>query len=218
MARQRLIVFDIDGTLTDSVDIHHRAFYKSLHELGVKEIDKEFHDYKHYTDLHIAKVIFEKDRNEPFSQEKALEFEELLLKNMNSSSVSEIKGAFKLIDHLKTDQDFSFCFATGSMLLPALFKLESSLLNVNKELVIASNNIEERERIVQTSIEKCKDFYQIGKFDQIISIGDGLWDLKTAENLGLEFIGVGEKNRKSLESNGATVVCTNLEELLAKLV
>ena len=54
--------------------------------------------------------------------------------------------------------------------------------------------IYEREEIVKKSINKAKEFYNIKSFKNIISVGDGIWDLKTARNLGLHFIGIGMKN------------------------
>jgi beta-phosphoglucomutase-like phosphatase (HAD superfamily) len=55
--KKNLIVFDIDGTLADSVNIHQEAFKQSLNLIGVKEFNDKFGAYLHHTDSHIAKVI-----------------------------------------------------------------------------------------------------------------------------------------------------------------
>lgn len=57
--KTNLIVFDIDGTLTDSVAIHQAGFVQALKHLGVTAMDENFHAYKHHTDLHIARSIYE---------------------------------------------------------------------------------------------------------------------------------------------------------------
>ena len=48
--KKNLIVFDIDGTLTDSVKLHHKVFTEMLHKIGVREIKSEYKSFKHHTD------------------------------------------------------------------------------------------------------------------------------------------------------------------------
>lgn len=85
-------------------------------------------------------------------------------------------------------------FATGSLLKPAILKLEQAKIWYDEKLIASSNLFYEREQIVSDSIEKAKKYYCVEEFENIISIGDGIWDLKTAKNLNLKFIGVGLKN------------------------
>lgn len=77
----------------------------------------------------------------------------------------------------------------------------------------SSDKIEVREEIVQESIKKAESFYNT-KFNRILSIGDGLWDLQVAKNLGLEFIGIGDKHRKALKEKGCKIHFNNPKELL----
>ena len=43
--------------------------------------------------------------------------------------------------------------------------------------------------------------------DRIVSVGDGMWDLLTAKNLDVEFIGIGsDAKEKALTEAGARVV------------
>ena len=37
--KKSLIIFDIDGTITDSVKIHQKAFVEALHDLGITNMD-----------------------------------------------------------------------------------------------------------------------------------------------------------------------------------
>ena len=52
---------------------------------------------------------------------------------------------------------------------------------------------------IEKAIEKAKDFHKVKSFSNIISVGDGIWDLKTARNLELHFIGIGMKNYLDFE-------------------
>lgn len=202
MKKNKLIVFDIDGTLTNSVQPHQQAFIKALQQIGVKNIDSNFSEYKHHTDSYIAKVIYENDLKQEFYTSKLIEFEHYLMKNISRYDISEIAGAKNLIEHLNLETSCAVCYATGSLLQPALFKLNSVNIQFPKQLLVASNHIMEREKIVQQAIENAKNFYQADSFDRIISVGDGLWDLKTANNLAIEFIGIGTTNKRKLLDNG----------------
>ena len=202
MKKNKLIVFDIDGTLTESVEIHQKGFINALTQLGVRKIDSNFKAYKHHTDSFIAKEIYENDKNTSFSETEVRKFEVLLLNFIQNYQISEVKGAKRTVEQIENDTDFGICYATGSLLKPAKHKLDSIGLKYNCEQLIASNNIEDRENIVLKAIQSAKSFYNAEKFERIISVGDGLWDLQTAKNLNLEFIGIGPKNKEIMIENG----------------
>jgi phosphoglycolate phosphatase-like HAD superfamily hydrolase len=210
--KKSLIIFDIDGTITDSVKIHQKAFVEALHDLGITNMDSNFKAYKHHTDSYIAKVIFENDTKEEFTNSKIREFEAFLMKRMSDSKISEILGAKKLIDYLKSKTEFAISYATGSLKKPAEFKLNAIGIDYAKEQLVASNNIFERENIVLQAIKNASVFYGINNFERIISVGDGLWDLKTANNLNIEFIGIGKSNKDILSENGMKYYFDNLED------
>ena len=92
--KNNCIVFDIDGTLTDSVSLHHEAFINALRQMGVQSMDTNWGNYKHHTDLFIAKTIYENDTKQPFNSERVSELEYFLLKHIESAPViNEINGA-----------------------------------------------------------------------------------------------------------------------------
>ncbi len=79
MKKNKLIVFDIDGTLTESVEIHQKGFINALTQMGVQNIDSNFKEYKHHTDSFIAKEIYENDKSSPFSGIEVGKFETHIL-------------------------------------------------------------------------------------------------------------------------------------------
>lgn len=202
LKKRNLIVFDIDGTLTDTVNIHQMAFRKSLNLIGIEKFNDAFGTYKHHTDFHIAKLIFELVKNQTFDKSVIENFENHLYTLIEENEIKEIAGSKQIINDIETKTDFGVCYATGSLLKPAMLKLERVGINFSPIQIVASNDIEERERIVEKAIKNAQEYYNIEKFERIISFGDGLWDLKTANNLSLEFIGIGEINKKMLTDNG----------------
>lgn len=212
MKKRSLIVFDIDGTLTDSVIQHQKAFTETLFEIGVSEINSEYKSFKHHTDSFIAKEIYENNQNKPFTKEKMQKFKNGLTERIHLINFKEIRGAKELVENLQKESEFGVCYATGSLRKPAEHKLNSIGLEFKDWQLVASDKIYERENIVKTAIKNSCENYDVEIFERIISVGDGLWDLLTADNLKLEFIGLGEKNRELLIQEGATKVIQDLTE------
>jgi phosphoglycolate phosphatase-like HAD superfamily hydrolase len=199
--KKTLVVFDIDGTLTDSVAQHQSAFVAALQHMGVQEINTDFKVYKHHTDAHIAKVIYELDRKESFSEKLLKQFEDLLHDFLNKNAIAEIGGALKAINIL-LQHDIAICFATGSLYKPAVYKLAQSGIHFDTLQLSTSNQFEDRESIVKAAIDQAGVYYQQQSFERIISVGDGLWDLLTAQQLGIEFVGIGAKHKEVMTTYG----------------
>ena len=200
--KKNLIVFDIDGTLTDTVEIHQNAFRKSLNLIGVEKFNDAFGTYKHHTDSHIAKSIFEFVTTRTFDTAIIESFENYLYEQIEQNEIKEIRGSKRLIEEIEANTDFGICYATGSLFKPAKLKLNNIGIDFEPIQLVASNAIEEREGIVEAAIINAKEHYGVEKFERIISFGDGLWDLKTANNLSLEFVGIGKANEAILKQNG----------------
>jgi len=210
MEKKNLIVFDIDGTLTDSIKIHQKAFIEMLLEIGVENIPSGFHEFKHHTDSYIVKEIYETLRKEPFSNQKFIQFEKGLTEKIVQETISEIKGAKNLIEKLERTSNYAVCYATGSLRKAAEHKLKSIGVNFHEMQLVASDSTYEREKIVAHAIANAIAYYDVKKFERIISVGDGIWDLFTAKNLNLEFIGIGVENKDILRENGAEYVYASL--------
>ena len=197
-----LLIFDIDDTLTKSAAIHIQAFIESLHELGVEKMDTNFGEYLHHTDSYVSKTIYEKELWQTFTEQVKAQFEKLLSNKMAEEEIIEIPGASHFIKEVRKNKSIAVCFATGSLRRPAIQKLQSIGVKFDDHLLVASDRLLKRESIVKKAIADAKGFYQVDSFERIISIGDGLWDLKVAQNLGLEFVGIGLENKEILIENG----------------
>lgn len=190
-----LIVFDIDDTLTKSEYQHQLAYVNAMKAFGITEINQNWRDYEHHTDSFILKENYEQNLREAFDFSFVERFEtkmtELIL---TMQAVKAIKGARAVVKSFSANPNYAVSFATGSFLKPAFVKLNQAGIQYDSDLVVGSNTIYSREGIVEQAMEKAKVFYQVDAFDHIIAVGDGIWDLKAAKNLGLHFIGIGIKN------------------------
>ncbi|MFV0293745.1 MAG: HAD family hydrolase [Paracoccus sp. (in: a-proteobacteria)] len=205
-----LIVFDIDDTLTKSEYQHQLAYVNSMKEFGIENINQNWKEYKHHTDSYILKINYENNLDKKFDLNLVPKFESKMAEIMQTlKSVEEIEGARNFVKYLKKDKNYALTFATGSFRKPALLKLKQADIWHDEKLVATSNEYYEREQIVIDAIEKAKEFYRISNFENIISVGDGIWDMKTARNLNVKFIGVGMKNLDDFKKENIEVHTEN---------
>lgn len=195
MQKKRLIVFDIDDTLTKSEDQHQSSYVDSMYHFGIKDIDQNWKSYVHHTDSYILKENYNRNLSSSFGFSFVETFEEEMTKRiLELPETREISGAKKVVSFFMNDTSYGVCFATGSLVKPALVKLEQAEIPFVPELVVGSNQFYTREEIVKNAIERARNFYKVDIFEHIISVGDGIWDLKTARNLGIHFMGILDKN------------------------
>ena len=195
MNKKNLIVFDIDDTLTKSESQHLNAYMNTMIHFGITKINQDWQSYLNVTDSYILKENYETNLKKEFHFSFIPEFEKkMTVSILNLPKSKEIKGATAIVDFFMKETNYAICFATGSLLQPAFIKLEQANINFVPELVEASNTFFTREEIVKSAIEKARKYFNINKFENIISVGDGIWDLKTAKNLDIHFLGIGDKN------------------------
>lgn len=191
---------------------------KSLQAMGISDIDTDYNNYRHHTDSYALRYNYERNFDIPFQKSLIDDFEDNLIHQMAKlDPVHEITGAKALLHYLR-NSEIVFCFATGALPKPAMVKLEQCEIWYDSDVLATSKTHESREGFVLDAIERAKKFYRKDHFDRIVSVGDGVWDLKTAQNLSLDFIGVGDKNKAKLKESGALHCVSDLEEFKEKFL
>lgn len=220
----RLLLFDIDGTLTDSVSLHQAAFRTALTAFGFVDFDDNWSGYKHHTDSYIFKTIFETLKASPVSQKDIDTFEGMLADLISDSTsenrVVEIPGARNFLQQMRSLPGYDIVFATGSLLQPAQLKLAQCGITIAEQLLIASNHFFSREELVSQAIREARKYYGVHQYDEVFSFGDGRWDYETAKNLNLKFIGINNPSLVGMGVNNfyADFSDSGLFELLGETV
>ena len=215
---KKLIVFDIDGTLTDSVSLYHKAVIKCLKMMGIEKVDTNFSDYKYHTDSYGLKWNYENNFNRPYNSKLLEIFENLLYDELlRNKPVAEVRGAKNCVQEL-LNAGCSIAFATGSLLKPAKIKLDQCGIWYDDNLIATSAMSFDRETFVLKAINNAKKFFNIDEFDSIYSVGDGIWDMETSIKLGLNFIGVGTAHKEKLLSRGCSIHFDDLTQLSSYLI
>lgn len=194
----KLAIFDIDGTLTNTNSVDDRCFINALSEAhAITEINTDWSTYPHTTDSGITLQIFqEKFGRDP--QDPELEIFKSCFVNMlteqyhaNSSSFTEITGASVALSKLKRESDWAVAIATGSWRESALLKLRAAKIDIKGIPAAFAEDGLSREEILQSAVSQALEHYRLSSFAKTVSIGDGLWDVRTARRLNYAFLGVG---------------------------
>ena len=217
----RLAIFDIDGTLTDTNAVDDECFLEAVAaEFALELADVDWSDAPHVTDASIARWLVERHCDRAPDD---AEIERLVHRFVGSlerelartpDRFAPIAGARNAFTALLSD-GWDIALATGGWEPSARLKLKASGLHVPDMVLACANDAITREEIVRLARNRAAAI-RSGSYDRVVSIGDGVWDVRTAANLELPFIGIatGEREAK-LRAAGASVVLPDFRDLAA---
>lgn len=207
----KLAIFDIDGTLTDTNDVDDACFAKALREsLGITGISTDWAEYPHTTDSGITQFIFQERFKRNPAAEELRRFKSCFVDLLNAerrsdaSNFTAITGASSALERLRRDSNWAVAIATGSWRDAALLKLKAAEIEVEGIAAAYADDGLSREEILRAAAAKALEQYRQSDFEKLVSVGDGLWDVRVAVRLGFAFLGVGdEESEAKLRRAGA---------------
>lgn len=199
---ETLIIFDIDGTLTDSIPTYLPVITKVLGDIGLKDIDTDYDNYLHHTDLYALEYNYERNFAKKAPKNLRYKVDELLeTELLKHPLVPEIPGATALLKQLQT-LEIPFAYGTGAFPKATRIKMKGSGVPFIPEVLATSLHQVSRVGFVKEAVEKAKHHYNRDNFKRIVAVGDGLWDLMAARDLQIDFLGVGVKNKDVMLEQG----------------
>lgn len=216
----KLAIFDIDGTLTNTNGVDGECFVQAFAEThGITNINTDWSDYTHTTDSGITLQIF-RDRFKRAPTESELNdlkqcFVRLLAKRLRNDSASfmEIDGAAAAFNRLRQNSEWTVAIATGCWRESALLKLKAVGINIDKTPAAFAEDAFSRERILHMAIANVQQKNDWCKLERIVSIGDGVWDVRAARNCNLAFLGVSSgETEVALRDAGAETIIEDFTE------
>ncbi len=195
----KLAVFDLDGTLTRTVGADGEGFARAVEDtLEIKTVNSNWSEYEHVTDAGIfGDVVRATLGREPESEEISVcvrRFVQLLeeLHCSNRDAFGQVRGANAVLASFAGRGGWRAAIATGAWESAARFKIRVADIAVGALPAAFAEDGPARESIVKTAIARAAELYSAPVFDRVVSIGDAVWDLRTARNLGLPFLGVAD--------------------------
>ncbi|MGB8509451.1 MAG: HAD family hydrolase, partial [Pyrinomonadaceae bacterium] len=199
-----LAIFDIDGTLTATDAVDGECFVLALADaLAINDVNTHWAQYPHTTDSGITAHIFrERFGREPSVAEVTklqIRFIELLKtrRGVDVNLFAEINGAAAALDRLERDAAWAVALATGCWHASAALKLEAAGIEYRHLPAAFAEDGLSREEIVRAAHSRALSRHGVQKFERVVSVGDGVWDVRAARRLELPFLGVGNGERET---------------------
>jgi len=209
----KFIIFDIDGTLSNTTGVDDDCFLTAYQETFQVDITDHYcGDFKHVTDWGITEELTQRKLNRIPSQaeyqQMMLNFEQQMAstKAVSPELFQEIPGARAFFEFMLTQTQYGVGLATGCWEVSALFKLGAVGIQLPAGIAFGhSNHKISREGITNHAIEILRQKHGTTP-DSIIYFGDGIWDYHTCKNLDIPLIGIDVSGNGKLKALGVPTV------------
>lgn len=197
-SRMKLVMFDMDGTLTDSFAIDENCYVLAIEQaLGLTNVVTEWEDYTHTSASYCLQEIVRRTRGTAPTARESQAVQERMVALMaeitcrNGRCTREIPGAGACLRELRR-QGFAVAIASGDWEATARHKLATARIPLAEFPSAFCDVAHPRVEIMQTALARAERHYGCAAFDRIVYVGDGAWDVRACRELGWPLIGVGE--------------------------
>lgn len=206
----KLIIFDIDGTLTQTSRVDSICFERALAANGIASPEADWHGCPHVSDTGLTRHLYQAHYDRAPHEHEEISLRDCLVSLLqehharDASQFAEVEGAAAMLVELAKKQDWVIALATGCWRASAEMKLSAANIQLQHKPAGFAEDGPARETIVTAAMQRASAHYQQTNFERIVSVGDGVWDVKTAINLELPFVGIGSAARaEALQQQGA---------------
>jgi beta-phosphoglucomutase-like phosphatase (HAD superfamily) len=214
-----LILFDIDGTLTATNAVDTKCYAVAFEKtFGIPLPTTDWGVYEHCTDFAIAQEALQSQRGAPGTPEELAAYERAFVVELekefaaNPEGFREIRGARAILEAIAARPEMRAAIASGGMRLSACYKL--ARIGVDAEAMPAgfANDGISREDIARCAVARADG--QAGALNlDLVYVGDGPWDAKTAAAMNMRFIGItGDASRERLSALGVKTLLSDYRD------
>lgn len=211
-----LAIVDIDGTLTKTNEIDSDCFVRVVSAFLGRSFPADWSAYADVTDSGIVEELCSEylgrspTAGEMASLESAFVADLAQAARQRPDAFAPIPGASEFLKGSRA-AGWQVALATGGWARSAELKLQAAGLPTNLALASA-NDSRQRVGIARRAIQDVVGAE--GAAERIVLIGDALWDLETARQLELPFVGIASGDRaEHLRASGATHVLPDFSDL-----
>ncbi len=212
-----LVMFDIDGTLTETMKVDEECFVRSCKDVfGFADIDTDWSHYPHTTDSGVFHDVFtSRVGRSPTEQDVSRfrqHFIQLLAAASSQSPFAPVAGANKLLSRLAQGGSHRVSLATGGWRDSARLKMASAGMCFDDHPTATADDALDRESIMALSKQRAAERYG-ESFACSVYVGDEVWDARACRSVGVPFIGIGAGSRATrLSAEGAVRVFPDLSD------
>lgn len=201
-----IIIFDADGTLIGGEPTDWACFEAAFLEVAGFALTSEF--YASIEEV-TAKALVHQALAELDDAERLLKEQAVargFLCRLKAAHIEDsacfpaVEGAVALLHELKA-KGLRVAIATGDWRESITFKLRAAGIPCGDIPIVTSSEHYSRADIIRVAVGEAG-----GSLDEAVYVGDGLWDLRACERLGIPFIGVGHRKERLLKAGAVHVL------------
>jgi phosphoglycolate phosphatase-like HAD superfamily hydrolase len=214
-----LVLFDIDGTLTQSQSLDAEIYLRSLSDVfGFADVGSDWSTYRHTTDSGILHEIFETRLGRaPTALEISVfrtHFVAAIAVAAAQTPFREIPGAAQALRNVAGLPFYPIGLATGGWSDSARCKMRSAGMSYDAFPSASAEDAISRVSIMQIAIDRVADHIGGDRPDTVTYVGDGVWDARARWQLNIPFVGIATgKHADTLRTEGTADVFPDYSDL-----
>jgi len=193
----KLVMFDIDGTLTRTFSIDSDCYVQAVEDVaGFESINTDWASYRCVTDSGILEELYRTRLNRSPSRDETAAIQDRFFRLLEEAATTSpgvyaaMPGANAFLARLR-EAGFGSALASGGWQRTARLKLDLAQLDVEGVPAAFADDAHAREEIMRITLARAAETYRVSAFDALYYFGDGVWDAKATAFLGWRFIGLG---------------------------
>ncbi|MBS0631161.1 MAG: HAD family hydrolase [Verrucomicrobia bacterium] len=215
-----LIMFDMDGTLTDSFSFDENCYVLAIQQaLDLPLVMPEWESYPHASSSYCLDAIVRAHLGRPVTPAESEAVQQRMVALMaeigarNNRHTAEIRGAAACLRTLRA-QGHAVAIASGDWAATARHKLTTAKIPYHGLPAAFCDDSHVRTEIMRTSLARAAAHYGVAEFDRVVYVGDALWDIRACRELGWPLVLIAEGGHaERMRAHGATQLVAHYEPL-----
>ena len=209
------IIFDMDGTMVDSLPYHHEAWKIFFNENKVENFSEKLKDYKGSGTLDLMKAVYG-DRYSLKELKKMSDEKEIIFRRIYKGNIKPIKGFKKFLNDVKS-RNILVGLASNAIRKNVSLIIKELEIYDDFDSIICGDEVDNGKPNPEM-FNKTIDRFKINKNECLI-FEDSLEGVKAAKNSGINVIGItSSSSHKTLKDAGSTMNISNYVDFdLAKI-